>query len=178
MMEIILFYIAAAIAVASTIVALTRSNAAHALIYLVMSILSMALIFFLIGAPMAAVLEIVVYAGAIMVLFLFVIMMIQLSEDARQQVRVTIRPTVWVVPALFAVILLGELVLAIDAAEINFTAQMVGPKEVALSLFGPYVLAVEIAAMLLLAGLVGAYHIGRHYRLKDAPPKVETVEAC
>ena len=62
-----LFYIAAAIAVAATIAALTRANAAHALIYLIVSLLAVAVLFFLMGAPFAAALEIVIYAGAIMV---------------------------------------------------------------------------------------------------------------
>ena len=72
MLEISLFYIASAVALAATILAMTRANAIHALIYLIVSLLAIAVIFFLIGAPFAAALEIVVYAGAIMVLFVFV----------------------------------------------------------------------------------------------------------
>ena len=47
---------------------------------------------------------------------------------------------------------------------------MITAKQVGLELFGPYVLAVEIASMLLLAGLVGAYHVGRRFRLKEQDP--------
>ena len=70
---------AATIALVSTILALTRANAAHALIYLILSLLAVAVIFYLIGAPFAAALEVVIYAGAIMVLFIFVIMMLNLG---------------------------------------------------------------------------------------------------
>ena len=69
MLEITLFYIAATIALVATVLAMTRANAIHALIYLIVSLLAVAVIFFLIGAPFAAALEIVIYAGAIMVLF-------------------------------------------------------------------------------------------------------------
>ena len=80
MLEITLFYVAATVALVATVLAMTRTNAIHALIYLIVSLLAVAVIFFLIGAPFAAALEIVIYAGAIMVLFVFVIMMLNLGE--------------------------------------------------------------------------------------------------
>ena len=72
MLEIGFFYTAATVALVATVMAMTRANAIHALIYLIVSLLAVAVIFFLIGAPFAAALEIVIYAGAIMVLFVFV----------------------------------------------------------------------------------------------------------
>jgi NADH-quinone oxidoreductase subunit J len=69
MLELALFYLAAGISLVSTILAVTRVNATHALIYLIISLLASAIIFYLVGAPFAAVLEVVIYAGAIMVLF-------------------------------------------------------------------------------------------------------------
>ena len=75
MLELGLFYIAATVSLISTVLAVTRYNAAHALIYLIISLLASAIIFYLVGAPFAAVLEVVIYAGAIMVLFVFVIML-------------------------------------------------------------------------------------------------------
>ena len=77
----VLFYVAAAIAVGAAILAMTRSNAAHALIFLIVSLLGIAVLFFLLGAPFAAALQVVVYAGAIMVLFVFVIMMHKCNPD-------------------------------------------------------------------------------------------------
>ena len=158
-----LFYIAALIAVIATIAALTRSNAAHALIYLIVSLLAVAVMFFLMGAPFAAALEIVIYAGAIMVLFVFVIMMLNLGETGITREREWLNPRFWFVPGIMASLLLFELLLAMSRVSGATSAEAVTPKAVGLSLFGPYVLAVEIASMLLLAGLVGAYHLGRRF---------------
>jgi len=158
-----LFYLAAGIALAATIMALTRPNAAHALIYLIVSLLAVAVLFFLMGAPFAAALEIVIYAGAIMVLFVFVIMMLNLGERAEQREQQMLAPSAWLLPAIFAAVLLGELLFAITGLEQQTSGQTVAPKAVGLSLFGPYVIAVELASMMLLAGLVGAYHLGHDY---------------
>ena len=69
----ILFYASAIVAVLATLLAITRLNAMHALLYFICSLLSLAVIFYTLGAHFAAALEVIVYAGAIVVLFLFVI---------------------------------------------------------------------------------------------------------
>jgi len=158
-----LFYIAATIALAATALALTRANAAHALIYLIVSLLAVAVIFFLLGAPFAAALEIVIYAGAIMVLFVFVIMMLNLGEAGIARERGWLAWDKWVVPAGMAGLLLLELLLALADTPGTTSGSAVPPRAVGLTLFGPYLLAVEIASMLLLAGMVGAYHLGRRF---------------
>lgn len=177
-MELVLFYIAAAVALFTTIFALTRTNAAHALIYLIVSLLAVAVIFYLLGAPFAAALEVVIYAGAIMVLFVFVIMMLNLGEEGEERERQRLNPSVWIVPAILSAVLLVEMLVIINGANTPQTGALIGPKQVGLALYGPYVLAVEIASMLLLAGLVGAYHVGRRFRLKDEdiqdPSEVES----
>jgi NADH-quinone oxidoreductase subunit J len=162
MMEV-LFYIAATVALLSTGLALTRANAAHALIYLIVSLLAVAVLFFLMGAPFAAALEIVIYAGAIMVLFVFVIMMLNVGQHGIAQEQEWLRGRNWIVPGILAGLLLLELLLALRHAPATTAGLTVSPKEVGLALFGPYVLAVEIASMLLLAGLIGAYHLGRRF---------------
>ncbi len=158
-----LFYLAGAVAFLATVLALSRSNAAHALIYLIVSLLAVAVLFFLMGAPFAAALEIVIYAGAIMVLFVFVIMMLNLGEAGDARERQWLEPRMWVLPALLAAILLFELLAVLMHTSGTTLGLEVTPKRVGLNLFGPYVLAVEIASMLLLAGLVGAYHLGRRF---------------
>ena len=162
MMEL-LFYVAATIALLATGLALTRANAAHALIYLIISLLAVAVVFFLVGAPFAAALEIVIYAGAIMVLFVFVIMMLNVGEEGIARERVWLSGRNWIIPGILAALLLLELILALRHAPATTSGIAVTPKEVGLALFGPYVLAVEIASMLLLAALVGAYHLGRRF---------------
>jgi NADH-quinone oxidoreductase subunit J len=158
-----LFYIAGVVALAATIAALTRANAVHALIYLIISLLAVAVLFFLMGAPFAAALEIVIYAGAIMVLFVFIIMMLNLGETGTARERDWLSPGNWIVPGIMAGLLLLELILALRHVPTLTSGIGVSPKTVGLTLFGPYVLAVEIASMLLLAGLVGAYHLGRRF---------------
>jgi NADH-quinone oxidoreductase subunit J len=163
MLEIVLFYIASAVALAATIMAMTRTNAIHALIYLIVSLLGVAVIFYLIGAAFAAALEIVIYAGAIMVLFVFVIMMLNLGEAGSQREQQWLKPSIWLGPAILASILFVELLYVLSAVEGTASVGAIPVKEVGLTLFGPYVLAVEIASMLLLAGLVGSFHLGRRY---------------
>ena len=76
------FYIAAAVAVIATVLMLTRLNVVHALLYLIVSLLAVAVVFYVLGAPFVAALEVIIYAGAIMVLFVFVVMMLNLGEHA------------------------------------------------------------------------------------------------
>ena len=98
-----LFYIAAVTALASTVLVVTGKNASHALIYLIVSLLSVAVIFFLLGAPFAAALEVVVYAGAIVVLFLFVVMMLNLGKGSVARESAWLRPSMWILPCLLTV---------------------------------------------------------------------------
>jgi len=158
-----IFYISALVAVIATVMVITRSNAVHALLYLIVSLLSVALIFFVLGAPFVAALEVIVYAGAIMVLFVFVIMMLNLGPQTAERERTWMAPSMWIAPTILSLILAGELVYYIlrGGGHRLMAVNTVGPKEVGLTLFGPYLLGVELASMLLLAGLVGAYHLGR-----------------
>jgi NADH-quinone oxidoreductase subunit J len=162
MMEV-LFYLAAFVALTATVLSLSRANAAHALIYLIVSLLAVAVIFFLLGAPFAAALEILIYAGAIMVLFVFVIMMLNLGESGEANERQWLGVQHWIVPGIMAAFLFGEMIVALQHTDSTTAGVVVSPKQVGITLFGPYVLAVEIASMLLLAGLVGAYHLGRRF---------------
>jgi NADH-quinone oxidoreductase subunit J len=158
----VLFYIAAAVAVICTIMVITNLNAVHALLYLIVSLLSVALIFYLLGAPFAAALEVIIYAGAIMVLFVFVVMMLNPESQSIRSRKQLLRPAMWFGPAMPAAVLLGELVYVMTAgigsAPVNTE---VGPNALSRALFGPYVLGVELASILLMAGLVGAYHLAR-----------------
>ena len=163
MIELGLFYVAAGIALVSTVLAVTHYNATHALIYLIIALLATAIIFYVLGAPFAAALEVLIYAGAIMVLFIFVIMMLNLGARSDYQEHQWLKPGMWVMPSLLTLILLAEIIYALSRAEHPLLGTVIGPKAVAIELFGPYVLAVEIASMLLLAGLIGAYHLGRRY---------------
>jgi len=157
-----IFYLSAFVAVVATVLTITRTNAVHALLYFITSLLSSALVFAALGAAFAAVLEVIVYAGAIMVLFIFVIMMMNLGKESAARERSWFSPRMWIGPVVLCLVLLVELVSFLPGmtASAPIPASL-GPKEVGLSLFGGYMIAVELASMLLLAGLVGAYHLGR-----------------
>jgi NADH-quinone oxidoreductase subunit J len=156
------FYITSLIAVLSTLLAVSRTNAVHALLYLIVSFLSIALIFFILGAPFIAALEVIVYAGAIMVLFIFVVMLLNVGRATTEQEKQWLDPKAWWGPGLIGAALLAELIfVAGKGSQPAITGSEITPKAVAISLFGPYLLGVELAAMLLLAGMVGAYHLGR-----------------
>ena len=174
----IAFYLASAIAIFATIMVITRLNAVHALLYLVNSLFGSAVVFFLLGAPFMAALEIIIYAGAIMVLFIFVVMMLNLGKEAIDLERSWTHPRMWIGPGLLSLVLLGEMLYFIFLSPTEpWAVQEVGPKLVGLSLFGPYVLAVELSAMLLMAGIVGAYHLGRQEKVirhRFLEKKIET----
>jgi NADH-quinone oxidoreductase subunit J len=151
----IFFWIAAVVALAATIMVTTRSNAVHALLYFIVSLFAVAVIFLLLGAPFLAALEVIIYAGAIMVLFVFVVMLVGPS-------RVPVKPASWIGPALLGGILFAEIVYVLAAG--NHRPEdvvSVSPREVGMALLGPYLLGTEIAAFILLSGLVGAFHLGR-----------------
>lgn len=160
-----LFYISALVAVISTVLVITRTNAVHALLYLIVSLLAVALLFFALGAPFVAALEVIIYAGAIMVLFIFVIMMLNLGGEAAKQEARLLTPGIWIGPSVLVMVLAAELIyLFATGQERPSAGGEISPKEIGITLFGPYVIGVELASMLLLAGLVGAYHLGRPHR--------------
>ena len=94
----------------STLMVITRAKAVHALLYLVVSLLAVALVFYGLGAPFVAALEVIIYAGAIMVLFLFALMLLNLGPQAERQERGWLRIRAWVGPGLSSLALLTELV--------------------------------------------------------------------
>tara|TARA_X000000950_G_scaffold273984_1_gene358436 strand:+ start:913 stop:1395 length:483 start_codon:yes stop_codon:yes gene_type:complete len=158
---ITLFYLAGAIAVISTAAVIVQTNIVHALLYLILSLLAVAVVFYVLGAPFAAALEAIVYAGAILVLFLFVIMMLNLGQHTRDQERSWLSGRMFLAPGIMSALLLGQFLNVMSQIDQDMTITRVGVMEVSALLFGPYVLAVELASILLLAGLVSAYHLAK-----------------
>ena len=156
----VLFYIAAAVTFLATLRVITHLQPVHALLYLVVALIALALIFYLLGAQFAAALEIIIYGGAIMVLFIFVVML--LGPLAVEQERAWLTPSAWVGPSILALILLGEVGYLIASGDPTpNVAVETRQKGLSIALYGPYIIGVELASMLLLPGLIGAYHLGR-----------------
>ena len=157
------FYIASAVAILATIMVITRYNIVHALLYLVVSFLAIAVVFFVLGAPFIAALEIIIYAGAIVVLIIFVIMMLNLKQESVEQEEKWLTKNVWVGPVILCSLLLAELIyiLTTSDATVIHRGKEVDSKAVGMALYGPYVIGVELCGLLLMSGIVGAYHLGR-----------------
>lgn len=167
----ILFYAIAALIIAATGFAVTRRSLVYAVVYLVLSFFGTAMLFYLLGAPFLAALEIIIYAGAIMVLFLFIIMMIHLEKGPG-----VFLPRRQLIPAVLisALFLMAFIVLAgTDAGGWKpLAAAQAIPAAFGIYLFDAHWLSIEIASMLLLVALVAAIVLGRQ-RKPPAGPKSE-----
>ena len=165
-LSVILFLIVAVIAVTTALGMLFSRNAIYAVLYLIMNFASVAVLYLLLNAPFIAVAQITVYAGAIMVLFLFVIMLL----GAEGTGRVYTRPW-WVqpVPLFLGAVLLVETLYIIFA---RLTGSLPGwaenlpevfgqPAEIGRLLFSTYLLPFEATSILLLVAMIGAIVLTR-----------------
>jgi NADH-quinone oxidoreductase subunit J len=168
-MTTILFYIIGFIMLSATLMCITRRNPVHAVIYLVAGFFALALMFYLLGAPLVAAWEIIVYAGAIMVLFLFIIMMLGLAPQETPAGPGLQRwgPLVLLSASLMACTVL--LVMQDPAAGREIGDFYLAPQAVGEALFGHYVLAVEMVSFQLLFATIGAYLLGRPLPEKEEP---------
>jgi NADH-quinone oxidoreductase subunit J len=156
----LIFYVLAAVTVASTAVAITRRNLVHAVIYLIFSYFGTALLFYLFGAPLLAALEVIIYAGAIMVLFLFVLMMIKM--ESHQELMFPLSQ--WLPAAVFGLVYLVVGVLMIvttPGTEVPMPMVLATPREFALYVFQSHWLSIEIVSLLLLVAVMGALYLGK-----------------
>ncbi|MEX2657409.1 MAG: NADH-quinone oxidoreductase subunit J [Balneolales bacterium] len=164
-METYLFILFATLAVASAVAMITSKHTVNSALFLVLNLISIAGIFLLLKAQFLAVIQILVYAGAIMVLFLFVIMLLNLSEEEDMLSRISTR---YFVAFLLGVFVLAQLMYAVaDAADvlplIAPEMEQVGTVEaLGDSLFTTYLLPVLMTAILLTAAIVGALLISQH----------------
>jgi NADH-quinone oxidoreductase subunit J len=157
----ILFLISAVVAVFSTAMVITRRNAVHALIYMVISFIAASVMFYTLGAPYAAVLEIIVYAGAIMVFFVFVVMMLNMSVSPEDEKRTTGIKS-WIFPLILTLVLIADFIYAfVQGVPQTNMVKVIDAKRVGVSMFTTYLLMAELGGILLLVAIVGAYHLGR-----------------
>jgi NADH-quinone oxidoreductase subunit J len=164
----LIFYALAMLIVASTAMAVTRRNLVHAVLYLVLSFFGTAMLFYLLGAPFLAALEVIIYAGAIMVLFLFLIMMIRLEKAPGM-----FFPIGQLIPAILisaGFLVVNSVLLKTGGREwTSMPAAQASPADFGAYLFQTHWLGVEIASMLLLVALVGAYVLGLRVRRRSEP---------
>ena len=161
-MASILFYILAFIMLAATLLCVACRNPVHAVIYLVQGFFALALLFYLLGAPLVAAWQVIVYVGAIMVLFLFIIMILELAPREYPHGPGWRR---WVPGVLLTASIVACTLLIIfqdPGAASHGPAHFVGPRDFGAALFGRYALAVEVVSFQLLFAAVGAFYLGRY----------------
>ena len=159
----IIFYILALLILVSTGLAISRRNLVHAVIYLIFSFFGSAFLFYLFGAPLLAVLEVIIYAGAIMILFLFIIMMVKVETSEERMFPLN----QWLPAAGIGLMYLAIGVLIVSSApgkDIPLEMALAHPKEFGQYLFQRHWLSIEIVSLLLLIALIGALHLGRRRR--------------
>jgi len=155
-----LFYFLSAVIVASTVVAITRRNLVHAVVTLILSFFGTAMLFYLLGAPLLAALWVIIYAGAIMVLFLFIIMMTRVDSTEER----LFPASQWIPTAILGFMFLaagGLLVFTTPDTQVYLETAVATPREFALYVFERHWLSIEIVSLLLLVALIGALHLGR-----------------
>jgi NADH-quinone oxidoreductase subunit J len=157
----LIFYFLGGIILAATVLAITSRNVMHAIVYLIVSFFGIAPVFYLLGAPLLALLEIIVYAGAIMVLFIFIVMMLKI-EVTPATARAWLRQ--WAPAVALSAVSAAIMVFLIwqePAPQAALPLAMAGPQEFGRFVYQRYWFAVEITSFLLFVALVGAYYLGR-----------------
>lgn len=162
--DLVGFYALAAVAIFASLRVIIHANPVHAILSMIVSLLAVAGIMFILGAAFAGALEIIVYAGAILILFVFVIMMLNLGMENEAREERWLDAKTWAVPTgltiIIAVVLYAMIGLNHDEAAV-IGGISVPAKAVGTALFSKYIMLVEVAALLLLAALVAAYHLGK-----------------
>ena len=155
----IFFYGLSIAAIVSAIAVITRKNAVHAALSLIVTLISLAGLYLMLYAPFVAAVQIVLYAGGIMVLFLFVIMLVNLDQNIRE-IQFNKQ---WMVGLIAALALGGLLLFVIRQGRqifpLTYSAALpegANTQMVGLALYGQYMLPFEIASLLLLVAIVGA----------------------
>ena len=147
-----------AIALLAALMVVTRTSIVHALMYLVAMLLALAAVFFALGAGFAGALQILIYAGAIVAVFVFVVMTVDSTAETRALETARLRRG-WRGPALLVALLL--LPLFGGLARTAVSAVPVPVRAIGALLFGPWAIAVELASFLLLGALLTARHLAR-----------------
>ncbi|MHC4278385.1 MAG: NADH-quinone oxidoreductase subunit J family protein [Planctomycetota bacterium] len=161
----VIFYTAALVALVASFMVIIQRNPGYSVLYIVLCFFALAVIYLILSAPFVAALQIIIYAGGIIVLFLIVIMMISLDrigDEKGGKIHIIVALTV-------GGLLLLEAVYALYAThyrEEGFGGliETMGPAEVGRALFMDYSLVVEIASVLLLVAMVGALYLARRVK--------------
>lgn len=162
----ILFFALALVAIGAAVGMLLARNAVHSALFLILNFAVVAVFFLILGAPFIALVQVTVYAGAIMVLFLFVIMLLG-AERLRQSATVLPRQVWWA--AFLGLLFLGAVAVYVFVAWSGGEAPQAladprnfgAPVNIGTELFSKYLLPFELTSLLLLVGMIGAVVLTR-----------------
>jgi NADH-quinone oxidoreductase subunit J len=168
----IIFYLLAILILVTTGLAITRRDMVHAVIYLIFSFFGSAMLFYLFGAPFLAVLEVIIYAGAIMVLFLFIVIMLKVETVGER-----IFPLSQWLPAAVCGVVYLALGIGLVAADPNGHSVLKTARAEP-AVFGQYIfqkhwLSIEIVSLLLLVAVIGALLLARRAKKNSAQETIE-----
>jgi NADH-quinone oxidoreductase subunit J len=169
--DLILFYVFAAAAVATSLLVVSQSNAVYSVLLLIGSFLALAGLYVLLAAPFVAVIQIIVYAGAIMVLFLFVVMLLNAPKEDAGRPDIEESGMVRAFGGLLAIAFVSELLWAFGRSNVAGAAASSGVRErawpvseIGRILFSEYAFAFEVTSVLILVAMVGAIALAARHR--------------
>ena len=161
-MNLFIFLTLGVISVITALLMVFSKNPVHSVLYLILTFFAIAGQYILLNAQFLAVVHIIVYAGAIMVLFLFVLMMLNLNKDTEPQKSATWKLTGGIAAGSLLVTLVGAMRGSIEVATPAQTDSRVGlVQNLGKVLFTDFVVPFEIAGILFLAAMVGAVLVGK-----------------
>ncbi|MCC7501469.1 MAG: NADH-quinone oxidoreductase subunit J [Flavobacteriales bacterium] len=156
-----LFYFFAAISIISALMVVSARSPINSVIALIVCFLSIAGHYILLNAQFLAMVHIIVYTGAIMVLFLYVIMMLNLNQRTEPQKKLLTRISAVVAGGVFLITLLGATRQGLQIAAANPEDASIGlVSQVGMALFKDYLLPFEVSSVLFLSAMVGAMMLG------------------
>ncbi|UCG07413.1 MAG: NADH-quinone oxidoreductase subunit J [Desulfobacterales bacterium] len=163
----IIFYLLSVLILVTTALAITRRNMVHAVVYLIFSFFGSAMLFYLFGAPFLAVLEVIIYAGAIMVLFLFIVMMLKVDTGGERLFPLSQWLPAAVCGVLYLVLGIGIVVSDPNSHDALKTARA-EPGAFGQYIFQNHWLSIEIISLLLLVAVIGALLLARRSKRPSA----------
>jgi len=158
----VLFVIVSLLAIVSSVLMITRRNTLHSALFMILAFVSSAVLYLLLGCQFLAMLQVIVYAGAVMILVIFVIMMLDLKKEEQLKWKVTKTKTVGVIISVLFMLML-ILVMGLNAVKgkVGNLSSIGDARTIGSLLFTRFLLPFEVASVLLLAAMVGAVMLSK-----------------
>ncbi len=169
-MELILFIFVAVAAIVSALMVVAGKNPVYSVLFLVSTFFCLAILYVMLGAPFVAALQVIVYAGAIMVLFLFVVMLLNLREPQSWDVTGQMRRWIGFGMAAAVLLVMFVAVKGVFDPKASLQVEMGSAASIGTALFTRFLLPFEIASVLLLAAIIGVVTLLK----RENNPKPET----